>query len=302
MAGIYYKQPVYRPPSEAKSLLIQATEGCTHKCTFCIGNDGKKFIIRKTEDIKKDINTAKSIYGDIVRKLFLLDGNAFVMKPDMLIDIAEYSYKVHPNLTRIGAYAHAEDILVKSDHELKAISDAGIKILYLGIETGDDELLMAINKRITSEEIVEACHKLYEAGITLSATIILGLAGRDKDKSKNHAIKTAHLVNKLKPEPHVPWYVSALTLMIPPGTPIYEQKRNGKFIPMKNTEILQEMKIFLEQLDNNLKKCIFRSNHSSNYLPLESNNLAKNKQSLIYMIDKALTNPDILRMELLRGL
>lgn len=302
MTHIYYKEPVYRPPSEAKSLLIQATEGCAHKCSFCIGNDGKKFLVRKIDDIKKDINTAKALYGENIRRIFLLDGNAFVMKSDLLIKIAEYSYKIHPGLTRIGAYSHAEDILNKSDEELKAISEAGIKILYLGIETGDDDLLKAINKRITSEKIIKACHKLYKAVITLSATIILGLAGSDKEKSKKHAVKTAELINKIKPEPAVPWYISALTLMIPSGTPIYEQKTSGKFIPMKNTEILEELRIFLEHLDNDLEKCIFRSNHSSNYLPLESNNLAKNKHQLVEAINKAFEKPDLLRMEIMRGL
>ncbi|MFA6989405.1 MAG: radical SAM protein [Candidatus Gastranaerophilaceae bacterium] len=299
---IYYKEPVYRPPSESHSLLIQATEGCTHKCTFCVGNEGKKFLIRNIEDIKQDINTAKKLYGNNFRKMFLLDGNAFVMNTDLLIEIAKHSYNTHSQLTRIGAYAHAQDILSKSDEELKAIADAGIKILYLGIETGDDELLKKINKGVTSEEIIQACHKLYKAGITLSATIILGLAGNDKEKSRQHSIKTAELINRIKPELAVPWYFSALTLMIPPKTHIYEQKIKGEFITMSNIEILKELKIFLEHLDNDLEKCIFRSNHASNYLPLESNNLAKNKQTLIESINLALINPEILKLEYLRGL
>ena len=302
MHNIYYKEPVYRPPAEANSLLIQATEGCTHKCSFCIGNEGKKFLIRPVNDIKQDIDNAKLLYGNEIRKMFLLDGNAFVMKSDSLIEIAKHSYKTHQRLTRIGAYAHAQDILSKSDEELEAIAGAGIKILYLGIETGDDELLKRINKNIISEQIIEACHKLYKAGITLSATIILGLAGNDKEKSFHHAVKTAHLINQIKPDPVVPWYVSALTLMIPLETLLYEEKRKGEFIPMQNIEILEELKIFLEHLDDNLEKCIFRSNHSSNYLPLESNNLARNKQTLIDTIDYALKHPHVLKMEFLRGL
>lgn len=299
---IYYKDPVYRPPAEANSLLIQATEGCTHKCTFCIGNEGKKFLIRNIDAIKKDILTARNIYSDRVRKMFLLDGNAFVMKPESLIEIAKFSYQIHPKLTRIGAYAHAKDILAKTDEELLAISNAGIKILYLGIETGDDELLKAINKQTTSEEIITACHKLYKAGITLSATIITGLAGNNKEASRKHAVATAKLINRIKPEPPVPWYVSALTLMIPQGTVIHSQKTNGEFLPMKNIEILEELKIFLEHLDENLEKCIFRANHASNYLPLESNNLARNKQKLIEIINEGLNNPHILKSEFLRGL
>lgn len=302
MSRIYYKEPVYRPPSEAKSLLIQATEGCTHKCTFCIGNEGKKFLIRDLEDIKQDISTAASLYGRMYKKMFLLDGNAFVMPPESLTEIAEYAYKTLPGLTRIGAYAHARDILSKTDEELKTISDAGIKILYLGIETGDDGLLKTINKQITSAEIIEACHKLYKAGITLSATIIIGLAGNNKEKSRQHALKTAELINKIKPNPPVPWYVSALTLMIPPGTEIYKQKRNNDFMPMTNIEVLEELKIFFENLNDDLEKCIFRSNHASNYLPLESNNLARNRKELLDNINAALKSPGCLKHEFLRGL
>lgn len=301
-SDIYYKYPVYRPPAEANSLLIQATEGCCHKCHFCIGNEGKKFLIRNIEDIKKDIYKAHLYYGDSIKKMFLLDGNAFVMKTSSLIEIARYSYSIHKNLKRIGAYAHAKDILQKTDEELKLISDAGIKILYLGIETGDDDLLSQINKNLSSQEITEACKKLYKAGITLSATIIAGLAGNEQEKSRRHAIETAKLVNSIKPNPAVPWYISILTLMIPEGTVFYEKKQKGEFIELNNMQILEEIRIFLEHLDDNLEKCIFRANHASNYLPLESNNLARNKDKLIELIDFALENPNMLKAEFLRGL
>ncbi len=302
MRLIYYKEPIYRPPSEANSLLIQATEGCAYNCDFCLGNEGKKFLIRPVEHIKHDIFNAHILYGNAVRKMFLLDGNAFIMKPDSLIEIAKYSYEIHPNLMRIGAYAHAKDILIKSDEELKEIARSGIKIVYLGIETGDDHLLTQINKKVTSDEIIEAIHKLYKAGITLSATIILGLAGNDQNASKNHAISTAKLINKIKPPTRVPWYISALTLMLPPGTVLNEKAEYGEFKPMNRLEILEELKIILENLDDDLHKCIFRSNHASNYLPLESNNLARNKNQLIESIQYAITHPEILKGELSRGL
>lgn len=302
MNNIYYKEPVYRPPAEANSLLIQATEGCTYNCEFCIGNEGKKFLIRNINDIKKDIYTASLLYGDSARKMFLLDGNAFVMKPEALIEIANFSFNTHKNLTRIGSYAHARDILNKSDEDLKAIAESGIKIVYLGIESGDDELLKRINKRITSNEIAEAAYKLYKAGITLSATVILGLTGSNETESVNHAINTALLINKIKPPTNIPWYISTLSLMIPKGTPLYRKMQIGKFKPMTNIEILQEMKILMENLDDNLEKCIFRSNHSSNYLSLESNNLARNKSQLVEKIDYALKNPEIMRFEYFRGL
>ncbi|EKE02625.1 MAG: Fe-S oxidoreductase family protein [uncultured bacterium] len=302
MRLIYYKEPIYRPPSEAQSLLIQATEGCSYNCDFCLGNEGKKFLIRSVEHIKHDIFNAHILYGDAVRKMFLLDGNAFIMKPESLIEIAKYSFETHPNLTRIGAYAHAKDVLIKSDEELKEIAQAGIKIVYLGIETGDKELLAQINKKVTSEEIIEAVHKLYKAGITLSATVILGLAGNNKETSKRHAIETAKLLNRIKPPTRVPWYISALTLMLPPGTVMNQRADCGEFKAMAKIEILEELKIILENLDDDLHKCIFRSNHASNYLPLESNNLARNKQQLVVAIQHALEHPEVLKSELFRSL
>lgn len=299
---IYYKEPVYRPPSEANSLLIQVTEGCSYNCTFCIGNEGKKFLVRKTDDIKKDIDQSVSLYGNNVRKLFFLDGNAFTIKPEQLIEISAYAMAKHPRLTRIGAYAHARDVLTKTDSDLEKIKQAGLTIVYLGIETGDDLLLSIINKRVTSEEIALAVQKLYKAGITLSATIILGLAGNNKEASRRHAIQTATLVNNIKPEPPVPWYVSALTLMIPRGTTIYNDVKTEQFKPMTNLEILEELLCFLEHLDDDLSKCIFRANHASNYLDLESNNLAKNKNKLIDEVKRAITKPQILKLEHFRGL
>ena len=299
---IYYKEPVYRPPSEANSLLIQVTEGCSYNCTFCIGNEGKKFLVRSIDEIKKDIDNSAMIYGNSVRKMFLLDGNAFVIKPEQLTEIAAYAYKKHPKLTRIGAYAHSGDILKKTDSDLKKIKEAGVKIVYLGIETGDDDLLKAINKKVTSNDIIEAIHKLYKAGITLSATIILGLAGNNSEASRQHAIQTAMLINKIKPGTQVPWYLSALTLMIPRGTTIYNDVKTKQFHPMTNLEILEELLCFLENLDDDLSKCIFRVNHASNYLELESNNLAKNKNSLIEQVKIAITNPSRLKKESFRGL
>ncbi len=299
---IYYKEPVYRPPAEANSLLIQVTEGCSFSCDFCAGNLGKKFLIRNTDDIKKDLINAKKLFGDYYRKMFLLDGNAFVIPADMLVEIADFSYELFPKLKRISAYAHAKDILAKSHQELQKISDSGVKMVYLGIETGDDDLLTQINKRVTSDEIAEAAHKLYKANISLSATIILGLAGNDKEKSKKHAQKTAQLINRLVPENNMAWYISALTLMIPPQTRIYNKYKTQEFVPLTHIEILEELRYFMLNLNDNLERCIFRSNHASNYLPLESNNLARNKDKLIEQINFALNNTDILRNESFRGL
>lgn len=299
--SIYYKEPVFRPPSEAYSLLIQATEGCTFGCTFCVSNLGKQFVIRKIEDIKQDIISAKQIYGDGVDKIFFLDGNAFVMKPEMLIDLAQFCYKTFPHLQRIGAYAHAKDILRKSDNDLKNIAKAGLTIVYLGIESGDDTLLHAIKKQTTANEMAEAAQKCHRAGITLSGTIILGLAGNDLQKSTQHATATAALINRMNPPSATTWYISALTLMIPPGTEIHKQMKAGQFHPNTNFESLRELKIILEHVSTDLHDCVFRTNHASNYLPLKGI-LAKDKEALIGTLQYALDHPEILRPEFARGL
>jgi radical SAM superfamily enzyme YgiQ (UPF0313 family) len=299
--SIYYKEPVFRPPSEAYSLLIQATEGCTFSCAFCVSNIGKQFLIRKIEDIKQDIANAKMIYGEQVDKIFFLDGNAFVMKPDMLIALAQYCYDTFPRLQRVGAYAHAKDILRKSDEDLEKIAKAGITIIYLGIETGDNELLQTIKKQITADEMADAAQKCHRAGITLSGTIILGLAGNDVQKSDHHAKTTAALINRMNPPTERTWYISALTLMIPPGTEIYHQMKAGQFKPNTNFESLRELKTILEHLNDNLHDCVFRTNHASNYLPLKGI-LAQDKVALIATIQHALDHPEILRPEFARGL
>src|SRR6056297_451743 len=282
---IYYKEPVFRPPSEAHSLLIQATEGCTFNCTFCYPYMKKKFKIRKLEDIKKDIDVAKKLHGNSVQRIFLLDGNAFVMKPEMIIDIRDYAYDVHPNLERVTAYAHAKDILRKSVRELKAIRKAGFTMVYVGIETGDDSLLKEINKQVTSTAIFQAAEKLYKSGIILSGTVILGLAGKDPDKSKKHAKETAHLINKINPPENVKkWYIAALTLMLPPGTRIKKEVNEGSFEPISNLGALRELKIMVKNTSDEIQDCIFRSNHASNYLPIRGV-LSKDKKKILKTIN-----------------
>ncbi|MBD3188461.1 radical SAM protein, partial [Candidatus Bathyarchaeota archaeon] len=188
---IYYKEPVFRPPSEARSLLIQATEGCTHRCTFCVSNYGKKYIVRPVEEIKGDIDTAREVYGRDVHRLFFLDGNALSMPFNQLREITRYAMNVFPGLERVGVYACGEDILDKKSSELESLRDAGLGIVYVGLETGDDQILQEINKNITREELVAAALKVMAAGITFSGTIILGIAGTDMEKSRRHAVHTA---------------------------------------------------------------------------------------------------------------
>jgi radical SAM superfamily enzyme YgiQ (UPF0313 family) len=298
---IYYREPVFRPPSEAYSLLIQATEGCTFRCSFCISNLGKDFLVRPLDDIKRDLDTARELYGDRVNKLFLLDGNAFVMKPDMLIAISNYAFEKFPRLERVGAYAHAKDILRKSDEDLGRIAAAGVKIAYLGIETGDDELLQKIGKQTNADELAEAAQKLHRARITLSGTIILGMAGNSPELSRRHAEATARLINRMNPPEPQTWYISALTLMTPPGTKIQDEIKKGEFKVQTSLEALEELKIIIENLSDDLHNLVWRSNHASNYLPLKGD-LAQDKKKLLDTIQYGLDHPEVLRPESYRGL
>ena len=223
------------------------------------------------------------------------------MKPEHLVEVSKYCYQQHPNLTRVSAYAHAKDILRKTESELAQIKEAGLSMVYLGIETGDDDLLHQINKRTSADELAEAAQKLHRAGIILSGTLILGLAGNDPELSKRHAVATANLVNRMNPPKVQPWYISALTLMTPPGTPIEQAVQTGQFIPLNSVGVLTELKIFMEHVSEDLHGCIFRSNHASNYLPLKGT-LAMDKERLIATITHGLHHPSSLRNEYIRGL
>ncbi len=302
MTRPYYKEPVFRPPSEAGSLLIQATEGCTHKCTFCISNYGKKYIIRPVEEVKADLDAAKQMYGPRVQRLFFLDGNALSMPASQLVEITSHARRVFPSLDRVGVYACGEDVLKKSDQELRKLRDAGLGIVYVGLETGDDELLHAINKHITSAELVAAARKVMDAGITFSGTIILGLAGNDASTSRRHATNSARMVNAMCPETTgIPWYIATLTLMVPPHTAIQKAVQEGHFVPLTSFQILEELKIMLENSDDGLHDCVFRSNHASKYLPLRGI-LADDKARLVSLIASAREDTTRLRPEYMRGL
>ncbi|MFX1553629.1 MAG: radical SAM protein, partial [Promethearchaeota archaeon] len=164
---IYYCQPVFRPPSEAYSLLIQLTEGCTFKCDFCMSNLRKKFLIRDIELVKKDLDIARKQYGANVRRIFFLDGNAMVTPTEKLLDVTRYAYSLFQNLERCGVYAHSKDILKKSDEQLKMLFEAGLKIAYVGFESGSDRLLEMVHKEVNKSDHIKASKKLMKAGITL---------------------------------------------------------------------------------------------------------------------------------------
>jgi len=301
---IYYCPPVFRPPSEAHSLLIQLTEGCTYKCDFCIPYLKKDFIVRDTDEVIKDLDVAKRIYGPGVKRIFFLDGNAMVTPTEKLLDVTRYAYETFPKLERVSVYAHSKDILKKSEKQLKNLSEAGLKLAYLGFESGYNELLKMVNKQVTKENHIEASKKLMKANITLSATFINGLGGgNNPELSEKHAIESAELINKICPDDDRIWYVAFLTLMIPPGTVIFKKRSKDLFQEMNTTEILEELKIFIQNIDfhNKNANCIFRSNHASNYLPIKGI-LDKEKESILSTIKYGLTHSEILRSEFYRGL
>jgi len=284
-------EPVFRPPSEWDSLLIAVTNGCTHRCTFCSMYRTKKFSVRKNvADIKADIDHARLLYGNQVRKLFLEDGNAFTVKPEMLAEITTYARSVHPNLKKVSAYAHARDIVQKSDDELAELARCGFTMVYVGIESGDDEILKAIRKGTTHEEYVEAAHKCHRAGIAWSGIFLLGLAGNNPEKSRQHALESARLINRMAPQDSIPWYVSPLTLEIAPGSEMWEMEQKGQFDSGSFSLILKELYSMIEHTDDHLRNCIFNTNHVSNYLVLKGE-LGRDKHDFLARIDAALKDP-----------
>ncbi|MFX0134598.1 MAG: radical SAM protein [Candidatus Hodarchaeota archaeon] len=294
--------PVFRPPSEWDALLIAITNGCTHKCTFCSMYRSKTFSIRKDiEEIKKDIKLAGAIYGNRVRKIFFEDGNAFVVKPEILIELTEYCHNILPNLKKVSAYAHVKDIIKKSDEDLKRIADSGFTMVYVGIESGDDEVLKACKKGATQDEFALAAQKCHKAGISWSGIFLLGLAGNDSEKSRKHAIESAKLINRMAPPLAIDWYISPLTLGITPGTELWTQRSTGEFQPCSSTQILEELYTMIEYTSDDLQKCIFNTNHASNYLNLKGE-LGRDKNQFLKIIKTAIKDPKMRRPDYLRGL
>lgn len=285
-----YYGNVFRPPSEARSLIIQATVGCAHnKCSFCYMYKDDDFIIRPLEDIKKDL-IEMSQYGSYWRRIFLADGDALVLKTSDLLEILKIIKQYYPNIERVSSYATAGDINRKSIEELKALRDAGLEMLYIGFESGDDEILRKINKGLTYKDYVSAMAKCKEVGFKTSITIIAGLGG--VELMEQNAKGTAKIISETKPD-----YVSYLTMRIYKNTPLYLDYVNGKFNMPNAEEILQEMKIFLENVDS--EGTIFRSNHASNYVLL-AGTLNEDKKGLIEAIDKTLKKKNFVP-EVLRG-
>lgn len=289
-----YEGAIFRPPSEAKSLILQATIGCSHnKCTFCVSYMDKKYREREVEEVFADIEEAAGLVGR-ARRVFLADGNALAMDTGKLLQILNKLYENFPNLERVGAYAGPRDLLEKTEEELKRLREAGLKIVYLGVESGNDAILEWVKKGADSEAIIESGLRARRAGFLLSVTVVNGLGGREG--MIRHAKDTAALLNRVDPE-----YVGLLTLMVCPGTPLARKVERNEFQVPDQMEILEEIRMMLEDME--LSNCVFRSNHASNYLAL-AGTLPQDKEKLLAMLDRVLKGRErhLLRPERFRAL
>lgn len=291
---IHYDEPLFRPPAEAFSAIIQATLGCSHNgCTFCHMYRSKGFRARPADSVIKDIHTLALHFPD-ARKVFIGDGNAMVLSASKLMPILDAINDHFPKLRRISAYALPADLAAKSTDELQALKAKKLCLLYTGIETGDDELLQKVHKGETAESTVAGLRKAREAGMKISAMILAGLGG--KKYSRQHALNSARVVNAIQPE-----YLSTLVLSFPFGEERYRQDFGKTYQSMGIKGLLEENHHFIEALE--LEQCIFRSDHASNYLVLKGV-LDRDKNTLMEQLRSAIESPghEGLREEWTRGL
>jgi radical SAM superfamily enzyme YgiQ (UPF0313 family) len=288
-----YEGAIYRPPSEANSLILQVAVGCSYnRCTFCHSFQGKEFRIKSLEEIKEDIDEA-SVYGPIPR-VFLADGDALIIPQKDLVGILSYLKLKIRGLERVGIYANAVDVLKKSPDELRELKSLGLGIIYLGLESGNAEVLKRIRKNATAEQMVRAAKRVKESGILLSVTVLLGIGG--VEMSHAHAEDTGKVLSEMDPE-----YVGALSLMIVPGTPIDEELRTGKLVLPTPFELIRELGTMIANCQ--FTNCFFASNHASNYLPLRVRMPAE-KERALQLIREVLQrkDPELLRPEYMRAL
>lgn len=290
---MHYSGSVYRPPSEARSLIVQCTLGCSHnKCAFCIMYKDKKFSINPIEQVLSDLAEARS-YSRYIDKIFLADGDALVLPMDYLLTVLDYIRQYFPECKRVAAYASTKALKGKTDEDLRTLRERGLGIVYIGLETGDEELLARYNKGVTAAETVVQTIRAKESGIAVSVTAINGMAG-SLGNWERHAIETARAVSRMKPD-----YIAFLTLRVYSGTPLHDWIDAGEFKLMEPIELLHETRLFLENIDS--EGSIFRSNHASNYLPL-GGTLNRDREQLIATIDAALDGKVRLRRAVELGL
>jgi radical SAM superfamily enzyme YgiQ (UPF0313 family) len=292
MDGMHYEGFIIRPPSEADSILLQVTLGCSHnKCTFCGTYKEKRFNIKDDATIDADIDyAAKNL--QFLRRVFLIDGDALIIPQKRLERILSRIREKMPRVQRVGTYANAKGILGKTDEELATLRNLGLEIVYYGLESGDAQVLKDVRKGHTPERMIEAGRKIRAAGMKLSVMVILGIAGRQR--SLEHARATGQALSAIDPN-----YVGVLTLMICPGTSLETQLEEGRFELLTPREMLEELREML--VNTNITRGLFFANHASNYLPLRLR-MPADKDKAIQLLDSALNGETALKPEWMRAL
>ena len=288
-----YEGSIYRPPSEAYSLLIQVTIGCSHNtCTFCTMFKDKKFRVRPIEEVFEDLEMARRAYP-VVEKIFLCDGDALCLSNEKLMRILTRIAELFPECKRVSVYGTARDINRKSDEELKELLDAGMEMIYMGAESGSQAVLDKIHKDVTVREQIDAVKKAERVGIKMSVTFISGLAGLEG--WENHAIETGKMITEMNAS-----YASLLTLMLDPAAPIMKDIESGEMTLLTPEQVVGETYLLLENAMPK-KSCVFRSNHASNYISLRGN-LPEDRQRMLAQLKVAMENTGLLKDERFRML
>lgn len=281
-AMIQYQGSVYRPPSEADSLILQATLGCSYnRCTFCGMYRDKRFRVRPLEELEEELDwAAENLAG--VRKVFLADGDALVAKASFLAELLEGVRRRFPNLKRVSCYASPQALQVRTVEEMAELRDLGLTQYYLGIESGHDQVLLDLEKGVDAEEMVRVGQKAHEAGVKLSTMILLGAGGRAL--SREHAVESARVVSAIGPR-----FLSTLVMTPVEDTPLWDSAERGEVDELSPVELAAELRELLAHLE--LERTIFRSNHASNFLAL-AGNLPRDQAAMLTALDQVLADPE----------
>ncbi|WP_439184286.1 radical SAM protein [Carboxylicivirga taeanensis] len=272
---LVYHEPVFRPPSEANSVILQVTHGCKwNQCTFCEMYTSKKYSVKPFSTITKEVRILSEIHPT-AKRLFIGDGDLFSVEFPLILKVLECIKKGLPQINRISTYASTRTLSKFTSEQLQAINEAGLDLLYVGLESGDDNVLSLINKGTTAALQTEACLKAKNAGFKLSVMILSGLGG--KVHTENHALNSAKLLNAIQPD-----LLALLVISFPFGYAHFQERTKAHFEPLSQLEMLKEMRLLLSNL--NLKSTVFRSDHASNYLVFKGG-LNRDKETFIQQLD-----------------
>lgn len=289
---MHYKGTIYRPPSEAHSILLQVTTGCSHnKCSFCGMYKNQRFTIKPEVQVLADIDVAAARHPG-AHRLFLCDGDALILPQPRLLAILRRIKARLPGISRVGIYANTRSLRAKSSAELEELRQHGLGIVYMGLESGDDQTLTEMQKGASADEMIATGTQARRAGLQLSVTVLLGIAG--PERSSLHAEATGRVLTALDPE-----YVGALSLMLEPGTRLHAEYLAGRFAMPTPIAILQELRTMIAATE--LSQGLFHANHASNYLPIRAK-LPQEKKQTLALLDQAIAGGLDLKPEYLRAL